>query len=66
MRDAADASAQSQAVETFEDLMLCRHVLAADDPIGWSGLDLPRHQVDEGVADIDLGLVKLVMATAQV
>lgn len=54
-----------QSVETFENLILCRHVLA-EDPVDWSPFSLPTHQVDEEVAGIDAGLMKLVMATAEV
>jgi hypothetical protein len=63
MPDAIDVN--GQLIETFQDLMLCRHVLAAD-PIGWSPPGSPTHQVHKGVAAIEEGLVKLVMATAEV
>lgn len=62
---AGDIDAESKAFDTFEDLLRCRHVLAGDYLIGWWAQDLPRHQSDEGAASIDVDLVKLIMATAQ-
>lgn len=55
----------AEAIEALADLMRNGHVLFAD-PSDWSACKLPAHESGEEVAEINAGLVKLIMATAEV
>jgi hypothetical protein len=64
--DASVFDGPPELFETFEDFAQFQQVLAGEHTIQWSAADLPMGRPDETTSEIDLGLVRLFMVTAQV